>query len=92
MSAAIGPGMRVKCINDSRWRPKGSGPSVGSVWTVEGIEPHPQMPGYVGLVLLEWTASFQAFGVRNFVPLAGNEDLSVLTGLLDKIRTPEKVS
>lgn len=96
MSAAIGPGMRVKCIDGSGFL---NGPTTDSIWTVEEIQRAGSkysvgwLHGELGmdyLRLIGWPK--RMFRADFFVPLDGNEDLSVLTGLLDKIRTREKVS
>ena len=83
---ALGPGVRVKCIKRGAWetisgQPKRpGGPEFGSIWTVLS-----RAPSYIMecVYLKEWN-DIDAFDVRRFVPLDGNEDISDLEAALKK--------
>ena len=85
---ALGPGVRVKCIQDnwvSSWGGT-DGPTVGTVWTVAEVDTYDD--GAVLFSLVEWISGEDFFFSEYFVPLDGNEDISVFTSILDKL--PEK--
>jgi hypothetical protein len=90
---AIGPGVRVKCIKRDRWldcdgNDQGFvGPEFSSVWTVKKCVR--SFFEYKGpwIELAEWADSTW-FMAEYFVPLDGNEDISVFTSILDRL--PEK--
>ena len=100
----IGSGTRVKCIHEVTWS-YGGGPAIGSVWTVSKVHRKGDfyhgfggtyLLGFDYLSLKEWTEQ-TLFAAHHFAPLEGNEDLSALTGLLNKgpvdapVRKPETV-
>ena len=82
----IGPGVRVKCIKRGAWEIIAGqpvcdgGPEFGSIWTVLSRAPTIFMDG---IYLKEWN-EIDAFDVRRFVPLDGNEDLSDLIAALKR--------
>ena len=97
---ALGSGVRVKCIEGGLWE-DGIGPATGSVWTIERVIRSGSViflrrakDDY--LILRGWDPS-EIFRAVRFVPLDGNEDISALTGMLNKgpvdpVRKPETVA
>jgi hypothetical protein len=80
---ALGPGVRVKCIKQGAWTHAGDGPRNGSVWTIFNIDLQPGTRD-VFLRLVEWPYRDELFLASRFIPLNGNEDLSVLESALNK--------
>lgn len=86
----LGPGVKVKCVKRNEWRIVelgniiGSGPTFGSVWTVERVM---EDPPFTSMYLVEWpeynSEYHSAFDVRWFIPLEGNENLSALLAALN---------
>lgn len=85
----IGPGARVKCIKRGKWKNSSGqtdgGPQFGLVYTVERIvwcEADGDIPEGDYLCFIAW--STRRFCSKQFIPLDGNEDLSLLTACLEK--------
>lgn len=90
----LGPGVRVKCVRREPWRlvdelyAPTTGPDLNTLWTIRSY-----FPGDRNFVFLaEWPDGNSSFGTRNFVPLDGNEDISVFTEMLTKLPAPDKLS
>jgi hypothetical protein len=77
-------GVRVKCVKIGEWvngldGSFGSGPSIGSVWTVKQVV---EWAGEPYLVLEKWPDPLECFSASWFVPLDGSEDMTDLEAAL----------
>lgn len=93
--SALEPGMRVKCVKDTLWNcdnvgPNcpGDGPTYGSIWTVGAGIRQGRKGTYIRLA--ERHEISDAFLASWFIPLDGNEDISVFTSMLTNLPAKHK--
>lgn len=80
----------MKCVKRGEWTysyEEGPGPGYGTVWTVLYVnnDPDPFAPPGDYLALVEWPKTRRLFHSSRFIPLDGNEDISVFTSMLTRL-------